>query len=51
MTVAKKAQRRYRAGNPLKRQYDPATLQEIFNFCQHDFDRFLRLLVWLEDLT
>lgn len=37
-------------GSALQRKYSPSQLADIFAFCQHDFERFLELLVWLEEL-
>lgn len=32
----------------IQRQYSTTQLRELFDFCQHDFNRYIALLVWLE---
>ena len=34
----------------IQRRYTPDDLRSLWDFCQHDFERFLELLVWLETL-
>lgn len=34
----------------LQRRYMPDQLREIWDFCQHDFERFIGLLEWLDTL-
>ncbi len=34
----------------IRRAWTPTQLNEIWEFCQHDFARFLKMLVWLDKL-
>lgn len=34
----------------IRRWYTRGELEDLWDFCQHDFERFLDLLYWLEDL-
>lgn len=38
-------------GKVLMHSYTFQQLRDIWDFCQHDFDRFISLLEWLEDLS
>ena len=37
-------------GKPLQRKWKASELKLIWDFAQHDFDRFIRMLVWLDGL-
>jgi hypothetical protein len=34
----------------IQRAWKPSELSGLWDFCQHDFARFLKLLVWLDQL-
>jgi hypothetical protein len=37
-------------GSAIQRSYNLDDLRELWSFCQHDFERFLALIMWLETL-
>lgn len=35
---------------PLRREWRPSELETAWNYCRHDWGRFLKLLVWIDAL-
>jgi len=33
-----------------KREWRPDDIRDMWDFAQHDFERFLKLLMWMDDL-
>ena len=50
VTKLRKAPPVNRESHPLRRIYTPQQLRDLWDFCQHDFDRLIELLLWLDEL-